>query len=88
MRLAFRSHVWSRRTMLHLVACLLLATAALLPAAASADSGGFYQETKLVSDLPGVAMFQDPNLVNAWGLSHSATSPWWVSDNGTGVSTL
>jgi len=30
----------------------------------------------------------DPNLVNAWGLTRSSSSPWWVSDNGTGLSTL
>jgi uncharacterized protein (TIGR03118 family) len=71
------------------LAMLLLA---LLPGAAfakaSTDSQGFYNQTNLVSDLPNVAKFQDPNLVNPWGLSHSSTSPWWVSDNGTGVSTL
>jgi uncharacterized protein (TIGR03118 family) len=72
----------------HLLACVLLVAAVLVPAAASAENGGSYKETKLVSDLPGVAMFQDPNLVNPWGLSHSPTSPWWVSDNGKGVSTL
>jgi uncharacterized protein (TIGR03118 family) len=26
--------------------------------------------------------------VNAWGIARSATSPWWVSDNGTGLSTV
>jgi len=30
----------------------------------------------------------DSHLVNPWGLSVSPTSPWWVSDNGTGLSTL
>jgi len=30
----------------------------------------------------------DPNLVNPWGLAASATSPFWVADNGKGVSTL
>lgn len=30
----------------------------------------------------------DPDLVNAWGISSSPTSPFWVSDNGTGKSTL
>src|SRR5579871_3428068 len=30
----------------------------------------------------------DPNLVNPWGISESATSPFWVADNGAGVSTL
>jgi uncharacterized protein (TIGR03118 family) len=30
----------------------------------------------------------DPNLVNAWGMSRASGSPWWISDNGTGLSTL
>ena len=30
----------------------------------------------------------DPLLVNAWGLARSAGSPWWVSDNQSGWSTL
>ncbi len=47
-----------------------------------------YEQHNLVSDLPGVADNQDPNLVNPWGISSSATSPMWVSDNGAGVSTL
>jgi uncharacterized protein (TIGR03118 family) len=54
----------------------------------AATAQGFYQQTNLVSDLPGVAAVTDPRLVNAWGMSHSAASPWWISDNGTGVSTL
>lgn len=48
----------------------------------------FYQQTNLVSDLPGVAAVTDPNLVNAWGIVHGPTTPFWISDNGTGVSTL
>ena len=47
-----------------------------------------YQQTNLVSDVPGLAKFTDPDLVNPWGLIASSTSPWWVSDNGTGLSTL
>jgi uncharacterized protein (TIGR03118 family) len=45
-------------------------------------------QTNLVSDLPGVAKVQDPNLVNPWGISESGGSPFWISDNGAGVSTL
>src|SRR3954451_18049604 len=45
-------------------------------------------QTNLVSDLPGVAQVQDPNLVNPWGISESGTSPFWISDNNAGVSTL
>jgi uncharacterized protein (TIGR03118 family) len=46
-------------------------------------------QTNLVSDLPGVAAVQDPNLVNPWGISESPTrGPFWISDNNAGVSTL
>jgi uncharacterized protein (TIGR03118 family) len=48
----------------------------------------FFKETDLVSNIPGRAMFTDPDLKNPWGLAASATSPWWVADNGTGLSTL
>jgi uncharacterized protein (TIGR03118 family) len=47
-----------------------------------------YRQTNLVSDQSGVAMLQDTNLVNAWGISFSATSPFWVSANGTGMAEL
>ncbi len=42
----------------------------------------------LVSDLPDTADFQDPNLINPWGLATTATSPFWIGNNGTGTSTL
>jgi uncharacterized protein (TIGR03118 family) len=42
----------------------------------------------MVSDVPGLATITDPNLVNAWGLTAGPGGPFWVSDNGTGVSTL
>jgi uncharacterized protein (TIGR03118 family) len=45
-------------------------------------------QTNLVSDLPGVATVTDPNLVNPWGISESSGSPFWISDNNDGVSTL
>ena len=47
-----------------------------------------YKQTNLVSDIMGMAPTHDPNLVNPWGLSRSSGSPWWVSDNGSGTSTL
>lgn len=47
-----------------------------------------YQQTNLVSDVAGWAPLVDPNLVNPWGLSRSAGSPWWSANNGTGTSTL
>jgi uncharacterized protein (TIGR03118 family) len=57
---------------------------ALLISAAAAQ----YTRTDLVSNQPAVAPTTDPNLINAWGLVALATSPWWVSDNGTGDSSL
>jgi len=56
-------------------------------AAAVADPGNYIVHN-LVSDLPGVAEHQDPNLKNAWGIVFGPTNPVWVSDNTTGVSTL
>jgi len=48
-----------------------------------------YTATKLQSDIPGEAANTDPNLVNPWGMAaNSSGSVIWVSDNGTGVSTL
>ncbi|MBV9081861.1 MAG: TIGR03118 family protein, partial [Acidobacteriaceae bacterium] len=56
--------------------------------AGAALGDDFYHETDLVSDIPGLAAQTDPNLVNPWGLVASGSSPFWVSDNGTGFSTL
>jgi uncharacterized protein (TIGR03118 family) len=53
----------------------------------TAQQGNVLQ-TNLVSDLPGVAQVLDPNLVNAWGISESGVSPFWISDNNAGLSTL
>ena len=45
------------------------------------------RQTDLVSDvLP--AQIMDPDLTNAWGISEGPGTPFWVSDNGTGVATL
>jgi len=54
----------------------------------AAAPNGFYQQKNLVSDQPGVAVIQDSNLVNPWGVTSTATSPFWVADNVSGVSTL
>ena len=61
--------------------------AVVIPVATAADPPQ-YQQTNLISDIPGVARITDPNLVNPWGQSASPTSPLWVADNGTDVSTL
>ena len=62
-----------------------------LAASASASSSiasRAYQQTNLVSDIPGLALHTDPNLRNSWGTSTGPGLPIWVSDNATGVATL
>jgi uncharacterized protein (TIGR03118 family) len=54
----------------------------------AASQVGFYLQANLVSDQPGVAAIQDPNLVNPWGIAFSPTSPFWVANNGTATSTI
>jgi uncharacterized protein (TIGR03118 family) len=48
----------------------------------------FFVQTNLVSDIPGFATITDPQLVNPWGVSHSSTSPFWTSNQGTNTATL
>jgi uncharacterized protein (TIGR03118 family) len=58
----------------------------LLPAGIQAQH---YTQTNLVSNIAGQAPVTDPNLQNPWGLVASPSgSPWWVSDNNNGLSTL
>ena len=71
-----------KRSMVVLGVLALGLVAALHAAAGPGPPGGAYKVTPLVSDIPGVAPSTDPDLVNAWGLARSATSPWWVADNG------
>ncbi len=50
--------------------------------------GQHYTQTNLVSSESGVAPVTDPQLINPWGISRGSGSPWWVSDQRTGLSTL
>jgi uncharacterized protein (TIGR03118 family) len=52
------------------------------------NAASLYFQTNLSSDIPGLAANTDPNLKNPWGSSFSPTSPTWVSDQVTNVSTL
>src|SRR5260370_24838680 len=70
------------------IGMLLLTLPATATAATRQTGAAFYQQTNLVSDISGLAAFTDRHLVNPWGISFSSTSPFWVSDNVTGVSTL
>src|SRR5262245_55217890 len=55
---------------------------------ASAQQNNNYAVHNLVSDGFLPAAHTDPNLVNSWGLARSSTSPWWVADADSGVSTI
>ena len=62
--------------------------AGLLALTVSAASADPFIQTNLVSDVPGLATITDPRLINPWGLSHSPTSPFWTSNQGTNTATL
>src|SRR3954453_23283862 len=47
-----------------------------------------FRQTNLVSSVPGLAPVTDSNLKNPWGMSFSATSPFWTSNQATNTSTL
>jgi uncharacterized protein (TIGR03118 family) len=80
------------RSRLGIILAALSALALVLAGPADAHGGGkganVYKKRNLVSDIDGVARITDPNLVNPWGLAFGPTTPAWVSDNGTDVSTL
>jgi uncharacterized protein (TIGR03118 family) len=65
-----------------LVALISTATFAQTPA------NNIYVQRNLVSDVAGQAEVQDPNLINPWGMSQTATSPFWTSNHDKGNSTL
>ena len=73
------------KTKVPFVLGVVLALAVAFPANAQ-----FYKQTNLVSDttVTPPAQLQDSRLVNPWGVSLSATSPFWVSDAGSSVATL
>jgi uncharacterized protein (TIGR03118 family) len=57
----------------------------------STSVGQHYTRTDLTADIAATsptAPNLDPNLVNAWGLARGSATPFWVSDNGTGLATL
>ena len=84
-----------------LVALVALAGLSFIGYVARGASSG-YVETDLVvnvmksgvptlTDANGIthiAQFFDANLINPWGVGESGSSPFWVSDNGAGLSTL
>jgi uncharacterized protein (TIGR03118 family) len=67
---------------------LRILTVPVLIAVTITTASAQYIRTDLVSNQPGVAPTTDPRLANGWGLVALPTSPYWVSDNDTGLSTL
>jgi uncharacterized protein (TIGR03118 family) len=79
------------RTQVLIAGAVLTTVIAVAPTAARADDGGrlAVHQTNLVANTAGYgAAIVDPRLVNAWGLSKFPTSPVWISDNGTDLTTL
>jgi uncharacterized protein (TIGR03118 family) len=73
---------------LHRLLPAALAGLSLSVFTANTASAAPYVQTDLVSDIPGLATITDSSLVNPWGISHSATSPFWISDQGTSLTNL
>lgn len=72
-----------------LLAPIALAAAACLTTVAYADADHFaYQQTNLVSDGAVQALTTDGHLKNPWGIVAFPGGPFWISDNGLGLSTL
>jgi len=72
----------SRRTLAFVASLVVLI--GLIPSTVAAQ----YAITNLVSNQVGKAKHQDKELVNAWGMSFFPGGPFWISDNGTGVTTF
>jgi len=70
-------------------ACLSAAVLVGAAGAGASHSVAAYNVYPLISDSSAVqAPLGDASLVNGWGLSASATSPWWTANNKTNTSTL
>src|SRR2546430_96826 len=89
-----RSHIHRERRAG--IAASLLAVCGLLGTAVPGHAG-FYQQIDLNTDsnanltalgYPATNNPDNTDLKNPWGISHSATSPFWLSDNGAGKATL
>ncbi|HEY1403933.1 MAG TPA: TIGR03118 family protein, partial [Pyrinomonadaceae bacterium] len=58
------------------------------PSIVTIAPGSAYRQTNFVSDVPGIALIEDPLLVNPWGISMTASSPFWLANAGTSTSSL
>lgn len=67
----------------------LMAALLVLAGCGVVRAGGFVVKNLVTDDqAANPALITDPHLINAWGISSSPTRPFWVSANGTGLSTL
>ena len=78
--------ICSRATAMSVGVCMVVVLGIVAPA----QAGSTFSVTNLITNNQAVnpAQITDPNLVNPWGVSFSATSPLWVSNEGTGVASL
>src|SRR5579864_262053 len=67
---------------------LVVSLAAGLLSFAAVRTDDDFVQTNLVSDISGLAKVTDSSLLNPWGVSHSSTSPFWVSNQGSNTATL
>src|SRR5260370_24591951 len=67
---------------------LLILSVSCFPVLASLHASAQYVSVNLVANTGGIALHTDPHLVDGWGLVSFPTSPWWVSDQNTSLSTL
>jgi uncharacterized protein (TIGR03118 family) len=67
---------------------LLISGIIAMAAAGCCSAANKFVQHNLVSDIAGMADSIDPCLINPWGIVASPTSPFWVSANGAGLSTL
>src|SRR5439155_25109396 len=84
-----------KRVNRNLASAAVIVVAVIAASAARADDEdrdnqpNRYVVTKLTSNIAGQAANTDPVLRNAWGVAFTpGNSPFWISDNATGCSTL
>jgi uncharacterized protein (TIGR03118 family) len=96
---AHRVHIFAGLALAGLLVVALLPARLISPVTAQQGTGltpdipvippgSAYRQTNFVSDIPGLASFQDPLLVNPWGISLTSSSPFWVANNGTSTTQL
>jgi uncharacterized protein (TIGR03118 family) len=89
-----RHRVWCRSAAIRLPRALVLLVIVTAVSGCGNDdiNGPGFEQSNLVANTAGTGTgpgpIVDPNLLNPWGIAHSPTGPWWVSDNHAGVSTL